>query len=472
MWSWIVGLPDRLAARVERHRRVIAVSAAVLIVLALAASYHRYEKIITELSRDGTYTRSAILRWRPQLEALNRGEDIYRNYQYPNPPIMALILRPMLALPLFAHATFWFFTKVGLAAVGFLWVLRLAAPLGHRLKFAPAALVVVLAIHPISGDLAHGNVNIFIAFLVFASLELLRRRLDLAAGVLLALAIACKVTPLLFLPYFAWKVILAVWEARREQQSLFPAAWRGGGAILAGVVLGLVIWTILVPGLALGFEFNQRLLGSWYTAMVKPFVVEGKVTSEHANQSIPGVVYRLLTHEPSDLVYDEMGNPEPAEYSNIASIGPVAAKWVIRVVQMLFVLVVVWLGRANLVRERQGVRIVCECAFVALGMLLFSERTWKHHATTTALPYAALVAGWVFGELTRLQRWLVLCGGTASTVLMTGPALFRDKAVQDACLVYGTHTAAFLILLATVGVVLRQCNRLTPLPNPTSAIAT
>src|SRR4051794_24099460 len=44
--------------------------------------------------------RSAILRWRQQILALTRdGEDVYQRYAYPNPPIMALLLTPVAALP-------------------------------------------------------------------------------------------------------------------------------------------------------------------------------------------------------------------------------------------------------------------------------------------------------------------------------------------------------------------------------------
>ena len=54
-------------------------------------------------------------------------------------------------------------------------------------------LTVLLSIRPIVGDLQHGNVNLFILFLVIASLTLYTRKLDFLAGLLLGLAIACKV---------------------------------------------------------------------------------------------------------------------------------------------------------------------------------------------------------------------------------------------------------------------------------------
>src|SRR6185503_20182676 len=42
--------------------------------------------------------RSAFLRWRIQLEDLDEGVNVWEKYAYPNPPIMALILKPFMEL--------------------------------------------------------------------------------------------------------------------------------------------------------------------------------------------------------------------------------------------------------------------------------------------------------------------------------------------------------------------------------------
>src|SRR5262249_13173980 len=131
-------------------------------------------------------------------------------------------------------------------------------------------LTIVLSIRPIFGDLTHGNVNILILFLVVGALYAFRCRQDMVCGLMLALAIACKVTPALFLPYFVWK-----------------RAWKA----LAGCGLGLLLFLLLIPGWYLGNERNLTLLHSWVDQMVTPYVVNGKVTTEHQNQSLPGLLY-------------------------------------------------------------------------------------------------------------------------------------------------------------------------------------
>jgi len=397
----------------------------VLFVAVVAFAGYRYAEKVRKPSRDGTQTKSAILRWRDQIEGLAKGEDIYAKYNYPNPPIQAIILSPLLELDRLPGALLWFALKAVLAAVSAVWAFRLVRGDGPDLPDGAKFVAVVFAAHAALGDLSHGNVNIFIAFLVFAALELRRRGVPFLGGVTLALAVACKVTPALFLPYFVWK-----------------RAWR----MVAGALVGCVLWFLVVPGAALGWRHNADLLTSWYDTMVKPFVIEGRVTSEHANQSIPGLTFRLLTNQPSSLIYEEGGAAHGDEYHNVADIGPGGAKWVVRGCQGLFVLGIVGLCRTRAVTGRV---YAAECAYVMLGMLLFSERTWKHHGVVLILPFAVL-ASVAFDRSAKpwLRRVAV---GTFAVVLalILGPSVAGGEA-QDLALTYGSHTAVFLLLTAAV----------------------
>jgi hypothetical protein len=407
---------------------------AVLAVVVAVAAVQYWVKA-SDPSRLHTLTRSAFLRWQAQVNGLADGVNVYEGNPYPNPPIQGLILWPFYHLPGDDHARagamLWFALKVAMAAAAVVWAFRLCGPMTGRAK----AVAVVLAAHPILGDLKHGNVNIFIAFLVFAALELFRRRHDFSAGVVLALSVACKVTPALFLPYFVWK-----------------RAWR----MVAGCLAGLVLWLFVVPGLALGWGHNLDLLKTWYEQMARPYLIDGRVTSVHANQSIPGIVFRLLTEQPSDISYDEDDRPVPTEYHNLASIGPDAARWVIRGFQAAFVLAVVFFCRARVVgpgSTRQGLWVAAECALIVLGMLLFSERTWKHHGVTLILPYAVLTAFVATHPLTPGLRGYTVGTLVLAGLLTLGPGALPDKA-QNLALTYGTHTAAFLLLTTAVCVVM------------------
>ncbi len=461
MFARLTHFTDRLGALITARPLLWRVGVGGLLALVLAFTVGLYLHKINKPDRNEHYTKSAFLRWRPQIEDLDRGVDIYDKHNYPNPPIMALILRPFVALPPFTGAVVWLLVKAGLAAVLFVWALRLASEPGKAFSPLAAFAVGMLSLHPILGDLQHGNVNIFIAFLVFASLELFRRGWDLSAGVVLALAIACKVTPALFVVYFGWKVLHGGWVAIRERSSVVRAVWKSGGAVLVGTLVGLGLWLFVVPGAVLGFERNNSLLQSWYGMMVKPFIEKGTVTTEHPNQSIPGLVFRLLTDSPSDIIYDEDGKPVPTNPRNVVDIGPDAAKWIVRGCQGVFMLAVV-LARSPVAVRRQGVWFAAECGVILLGMLLFSERTWKHHATTTALPMAAIVGCWVFGGIGGRMRAYLLGTLVVSTLLMTVPSLLPEDNgydPQDDCLVYGTHTAAFMLLTVALGVVMWKAGK-------------
>lgn len=379
--------------------------------------------------------RSAIVRWRNQLQDLEGGEDIYLRHGYPNPPVMALLLYPVSELPPAAGAMLLFALKAGMTLAVFGWVFRLVQGQGTPFPNWARVLAVALSLRPIVGDLSHGNVNLVILFLVVAALHLFRRGRDAAGGLVLALAVCCKVTPALFLPYLVWK-----------------RAWRA----LAGALVGLVLFGVAVPAAVLGGGRHAQLLSSWAGQMVTPYVAGGFVTTLHQNQSLPGLVHRLLTESPSFLDYDDGGPPRPT-FHNVADLDPAAARRVVQGAALAFVLVVVVCCRTPW-RAGGGWRRAGEFAVISLGMLLFSERTWKHHAVTLVLPLAVLCYALAAVRLTAWARGgvaaaLALAAGlmaTTSTSLLAPLGEGAAKAAQA----WGGCTAGYLVLLGTLAVLL------------------
>lgn len=423
-----VRLPSAPAARL----RLAFVLALAVLVVGMSL---KYAAKVAKPGDSGQQTRSAFLRWRAMIHEVFAGGNVYVGvHEYPNPPVMAVVLKPFADLPPIAGALTWFYAKVLMAVLACVWVFRLVngggvwkwGGGGEKDQTPQLVLAVALSLPALLGDLSHNNVNIFILFLVAACLELYRRGRDVGAGLVLGLAIACKVTPLLFVAYFGWK-----------------RAWR----VLAGTAAGLVLWLALVPGAVFGFERNAELLTDWYKLMVRPSLVENRVTSEHPNQSIPGVVYRLLTRSPSFLDYPD-NIPTPAAFHNLADVGTANARLLVQGCLAAFGLAVVVLCRAPR-GERSGPRFAAECSLIVLGMLLFSERTWKHHAVTLVLPFAVLTA-YLFAPTTdrgARRRLGVLLAAVG--LLMTVPGMLGTDAA-DLALVYGTHTAAFLLVTAAV----------------------
>jgi alpha-1,2-mannosyltransferase len=311
---------------------------------------------------------------------------------------------------------------------------------------------VVLSIGPLIGDLDHGNVNLFILFLVAAALTAFRHKRDVASGLLIGLAVACKVTPALFIPYFLWK-----------------RQWR----VLAGCAAGLLLflWPGFVPALALGWQENQRQVASWYREMVYPYVVEGQVTSEHNNQSLPGLVARLATHSPSFSTYVKDENTHldvytPLEYDNVLTLTSDQARWVVKGCMALFALAVVWRCRTP-AQPREGWPLSAEFGVILLGMLLFSERTWKHHCVTLLLPFAVICYHVATKQAARWVRAGLVGVLAVSALLMlsTSSGLFADDAFRAGDVsdlfgkqaqVYGAFVWVYLILAATLLLLLRR----------------
>jgi hypothetical protein len=392
--------------------------------------------------------RSAILRWRPQILEIDQ-VDIYQRYTYPNPPIMPLILKPLASLPPLAGALCWFYLKVGMTLLALYWIFRLVEIPGRPFPSWAKAAAVLLSLRPIMGDLSHGNVNLFILFLVVGALYAFRHGRDLTTGLLLALAIACKVTPALFIPYFLWK-----------------RAWK----TVAGCAAGLVLFLVVVPGCFLGMTRNLQLLESWYAGMVQPYVGGDEVTTDLLNQSLPGLVYRLFSHSPSSY-YKGVGQG----YANIASVDPHLLGLFVKGCMLLFAGLVVWTCRTP-TKPRYGWRLAAEFSLIILGMLLFSERSWKHHYVTLIMPFAVLTyylaacrPGW------KLQSYLIATLVVATLLMMatgtTGVVESWDATARQA-LVEGPYVWANLLLLAALVVLLRQrpCE-VTPLAHPSFVAA-
>ncbi|MFO0893013.1 MAG: glycosyltransferase family 87 protein, partial [Isosphaeraceae bacterium] len=228
--------------------------------------------------------RSAFVRWRPQVLKFCDGVNIYDKMMFPNPPILPITLAPLMKLPPVAGAMSWFAIKVVLASISLVLCLRIVRPEG--LPFPPffQSAVLILSLRPILGDLHHGNINLVILFLIVAMFEAWRRGYDVLAGLILGLAISYKVTPGLFLPYFAYK-----------------RSWRTVG----GTFLGLGLFLLIIPGLVVGPAFNLQCLTMWWHRMLTPFLVEGAASPLEINQSMVGVLTRLLTEiEPGTNRYD------------------------------------------------------------------------------------------------------------------------------------------------------------------------
>jgi alpha-1,2-mannosyltransferase len=413
----VPGFPSRAVSYHQRHGRKTVWTIAA-IVISIAGIFY------AQKAQDN---RSAFVRWRHQVLQLWEGENIYDGMLFPNPPIMPITLYPLMTLPPVVGATAWFTIKAGLTAISFLLCFRMAGEPNERMPAYAEGFIIFLSCRPILSDLHHGNNNLLILFLIVAMLYAWRKGYDVLAGLLLALAISYKVTPALFLPYF-----------------FFKSSWRTLGATM----LGLGVFLLIVPSLVLGVQFNAECLAMWWHRILSPYLVHGVTGDQEINQSMVGVLSRLLTAAP--ISTSRYGHHFKA---NLVSWDPYLVGLLIKGVSAALVGALFLLCRTH-TKRRDDPRLLGEFALVALTMLFMSERSWKHHYVTLLLPYTYLVyRSWVAPVTMRVRvivtgcLWLsVLLMATTSSEL--GGLLVKDghKAAQA----YGMFLWAGLVLyLAT-----------------------
>lgn len=377
--------------------------------------------------------RSAFIRWRHQVHDFWQGVNIWDKYVFPNPPIMPICLSPLMALPPVVGALLWFAIKASMATVALFWCLRMArGPEGKSFPWWAVGLVLLLSLRTLLSDLTHGNINILILFLVVAMLEAWRRGYDALAGLLLGAAITFKVTPALFLPYFFYK-----------------KSWRTVGATF----LGLFLCFLVIPSVVLGPEFNRQCLSMWWHRMLSPYVVGDDISPQEMNQSLGGVMTRLLVEHPrAQSAHGYGGVKFPV---NVVA-------WPSEQVTLLVkVLSVGLLGLLGLfcrtrTERRDDARMFGEYALVVLTMLFASERTWKHHYVTLMLPYAYLVyRGLVAPETARRTR-VAICSAIALSALLIGSTsrevgrLFGNPEWHDVALSMGMFFWGAVVLYVTI----------------------
>jgi hypothetical protein len=148
-----------------------------------------------------------------------------------SPPPIAVLFRPLAALPNEIGVYVWWIATIVILAAVILWMLR-------RRPIVVGIAVLALSI-PIVYQIGVGNLNGMIVAGVVGAWYLLTRRQDVAAGAIFALMTAFKVTPGVFL---WWLITQRRWDAFK-----------------AFVVAGLVV--LAVSALGAGVQAHLEYLG-------------------------------------------------------------------------------------------------------------------------------------------------------------------------------------------------------------------
>src|SRR5581483_1747354 len=109
---------------------------------------------------------------------------------------------------------------------------------------------------------------------------------------------------------------------------------------------------------------------------------------DHENQSLPGLIHRMVTDSPSFSAFVD-NQQVTVESHNFVAWDPFVARGIVKLCQPGFGAFGVWVWRTK-TDDRQRWQLAAEYGLILVGMLLFSERTWKHHCVTLLVPFCVL----------------------------------------------------------------------------------
>jgi alpha-1,2-mannosyltransferase len=168
------------------------------------------------------------------VDGLRHGAGLYDfisagNAPFTYPPFAGLLFWPLALVSTLPLQVGW--TLLTLATVW--WLAHLMGRVSGSGAVSASALGLALVLSaPISSDLRYGQVSVFLAALVVADVLVLRgSRLH---GVLIGVAAAVKLTPLIFIPM--------LWFAGRRRAAVTAAATFAGCGLIAAVVLASDSW--------------------------------------------------------------------------------------------------------------------------------------------------------------------------------------------------------------------------------------
>lgn len=387
--------------------------------------------------------RTAFVRWVKHTDLILDGKTIYnvdpehKEEGYPSLPMMALILVPFHALGAVAGSAAWAIAKCGIILWIFYVIVNFCRKAGVIWPPWALVLLLILSTRVFHGDITHANNNLIIGGLIATALWFESRGQTFRAGFIIGLAVVLKVTPGLFLIYF-----------------LFKRKW----IALVGAAVSGFLFTLVVPSLFLGIGFNWELIEMWFRQMILPFLSDNRINRHltiYYNQSIPGLLHRLLSHQPA--IFD--GPDGEQIYLNILSLESATVFRLVKLASLSVLGLIIFFSRTP--RDKfQNLGLIGEYALIFLGMLFLSERSWKHHYVLLILPHAFILSYLIS---THYRDWrrkvpLTLLGIAAVLQLALGEALVGAHN-SDILEGYGVYIGGGFCLFAATAFILSRLRR-------------
>lgn len=317
---------------------------------------------------------------------MERGEVNYRpgnSAGWAYPPFQALFFIPLIHLSPPVDRLAWFASQFAIVALivwrlsALLLVLGLDVGAVVRQGTRPArvllGIVIVGAAYFLSWPFIGLTNDLFILLFLVLGVEAFCLGRDRWSGLWFGLGVACKLTPLLFLPFLLWQ--------RRWQ---------------AALVMSLtMVSTSLLPDVIYPQETGEPWSVTWYktfgskVAVGKPASAVGAWYSlDYHNQSLAGTVFRLCAPRSTWESTPEQGRslwPLEPEAIRLLTLGTF-------IVTAAFLALVAWRRTSAADRSADAIfRRFVQGSTVICAMLLLSPQTHKSHYGQMLLPLSALL---------------------------------------------------------------------------------
>ena len=344
-----------------------------ILVLIAAAGYAILTKHVSTSASGKLFVSSDVIAYVDAARNMIEGRDIYldeaggRN-SYVYPPFFAFMCIPLTVLPPLTVDIVWYCLNVFLI----LATLRLCyasatgssfSTLRSREQWLYAGLSVLLSLRYLIRNAQDANVNMVILFLIVAGFHVSQKRGNPAWTVLIGVAAAIKILPLLFIVYFAGK--------RQWRELLYVA---GGFAVAT-----------FLPIVAIGVGKNTEYVRMFANYTQSQFSAQGL---EIENFSFWGTFGRLFSHQKAFDGPD--GNPV---FINVASFSLAAIRVLVYCINLALAGIVYMMGR----KEREtsfdhprNAGFFATLVAVSLSSILIED----HHTVSFMVVYLFLLLSW------------------------------------------------------------------------------
>ena len=348
-----------------------------------------------------------------------------RGWHYLYPPLFALLVAPLHALPTSWQGVTWFLLSLPMAAGCLSECRKIVQRIQEAFEGRPPAdrrnlpgwIVVATAaaiLFPFLSTLQRGQVGIAVLWPLLMGFRVISERQGrfwwFWGGTLLALPVVLKVTPALPVSILLLQLFIAAVRTERS-----PIARRRFLHCVSGFTVGMIFFLLLVPTMLIGWDDNSRHLRAWYTGVV----VNERLGETHNfefhgshNQNLNNAVYLLgnwfaytFTGGP-----DDRGSSLPIAPPTPLPMDAPIVRTVLVVPQVLLALLLI----AVAVRwhwETEGAGQVAAFGLACAMSLPLSPISWGHHFLIL-LP-GILFIPWALYEAHRpAARWLAILPAT------------------------------------------------------------